>query len=49
MKEAIVSALGAALLLGVGLFYLKQDGKNECIREGIRAGWATEAIKELCK
>ena len=46
-----VIAVTLIVLCGLGAVIYEQSTrvKSECVREGIRQGWASEAIKELCQ
>lgn len=46
----IIAICVTVVLLGMcSAIVVEQWMKSDCTRAGIQAGWATEAIKELCK
>lgn len=46
----IIAVCVTVALLGMfSAIVVERSMKSDCTRAGIQAGWATEAIKELCK
>lgn len=47
--EKLLATIALLLILSASLITVHKGSQLECVRTGIQAGWATEAIKELCK
>ena len=48
-KTAAIAAVAFSVIAMLGAILAERSMKSDCVRAGIQAGWATEAIKELCK
>lgn len=49
IRMAAIVAIVVMVLAMFGAILVERSLKSDCVRAGIQVGWATEAIKELCK